>query len=187
MKKLLILAICSLALLTACSQKADLYESQLVEEKPKFTERMNEKEKNIEELNQKISQLNTQINDLNKEKENIVFISNTSMEFIQAQAIGDKDKLRELLSEDIILLEKDNELSISEDGVETPIFDKEKKLSSWVIRGYDYDSKTNTYNVFIAEYYRYLNGEPETPPTVVNLHFINNNDRWEINSLDFDV
>lgn len=126
MNKLLLLAFFSLTLLTACSQKADLYENQLAEEKLKFTEEINEKEENIEELKQKISQLNVQINDLNKEKEDIASINNISMEFIQAQTTGDIDRLRQLLPEISSLLKKITNYSSVKTVVNSPYLIKKK-------------------------------------------------------------
>lgn len=191
MKKLLLLAICSLTLLTACSQKSDLYDSQLEERKLNFTEeiskeineKINEKEENIEELNQEINQLNIHIKNLNKEKEDISSISKISLDFIQAQITEDKDKLRNLLPEDMIV-EKDNEILI-DDYYE--IFFKDKTLDSFRLHFYDYDSKDNKYTVYIVENYVYLDGESESPPTLLILDFIDNNDRWEINEAAFDI
>ncbi|WP_160036876.1 LptM family lipoprotein [Paenibacillus sp. An7] len=191
MKKLLLLVICSLTLLTACSQKADLYESQLTEEKLKFTEEINEKEENIEQLKQKISQLNVQINDLNKEREDIISISNISMDFIKAQTTGDYSTLQGLLPEKFSLIEKDNELLlIDENDIDNSIFDKEKTLIGLEYRGYHYDSKDNTYILFIAEYYEYnedVDVEFKEFLQVVNLEFIDNGGRWQIESFDFDI
>ncbi|GIP45143.1 hypothetical protein J45TS6_36020 [Paenibacillus sp. J45TS6] len=191
MKKLLLLAICSLTLLTACSQKSDLYDSRLEERKLNFTEeiskeineKINEKEENIKELNQEINQLNIHIKNLNKEKEDISSISKISLDFIQAQITEDKDKLRKLLPEDMIV-EKDNEILI-DDYYE--IFFKDKTLDSFRFHFYDYDSKDNTYTVYIVENYVYLDGESESPPTLLILDFIDNNDRWEINEASFDI
>ncbi|GIP46392.1 hypothetical protein J45TS6_48510 [Paenibacillus sp. J45TS6] len=193
MRKLLIVAICSFTLLTACSQKDDSlegYESKLEEEKTKFTETLNEKEKKIEELNQTIQQLNTQIDNYNTEKENYAFISNISMEFVQAHTTGDKDKLRQLLSDDILLEEKDNKLyAKNAQGYEWLLFNNEKKtqFDDWVIQGYEYDRESNTYHIFIREFYISLNGEPESPPTFLYLSFIKVNEEWKIHSLEFDV
>lgn len=195
MRKLLILTICSLTLITACTQNNDSlegYVAQLEEENSKFTERLNEKEKRIEELNQTIRQLNIQIDDFNKEKENFAAISNLSMEFVKAHTTGDKDKLRQLLSKDIVLEEKDNNLyakMINTNGYEWLLFNNEKKihLDDWVIQGYQYDSRTNTFGIFIREFYININGEPDIPPTFLNLTFIKYNNEWKINSLGFDV
>ncbi|MFJ7738778.1 hypothetical protein ACIQ2D_20930 [Lysinibacillus sp. NPDC097287] len=192
---LLVLIICSFTMLTACSQKDDSLdknESQLEEVNAEFSGMLNEKDKKIEELNQTIEQLNIQIDDFNKEKDNFGFISNLSMEFVQAQTTGDKDKLRQLLSEDIVLEEKDNKLYakiINSNGFEWLLFNKEGKtqLDDWVIQGYQYDSKTKTFNIFIREVYINLNGEPDIPPTFLNLTFKMYNTEWKITSLGFDV
>ena len=190
-----VLIICSITLLTACSLKEDSLgknESQIEEVDTEFSGMLNEKDKKIEELNKTIEQLNIQINDFNKEKENFGFISNLSMEFVHAQTTGDKDKLRQLLSEDIVLEEKDNKLYakiINANGVEWLLFNYEGKtqLDDWVIQGYQYDSKTNTFNIFIREFYINLNGDPESPPTFLTLFFKMYNNEWKVYSLEFDV
>lgn len=195
MRGLLVLFICSFTLLTACSQKdvsLDKKENQLEEVNAIFTERLNEKEKKIEELNQTIEQLHIQIDDFNKEKEHFGFVSNLSMEFVQAHTTGDKDKLRHLLSENIVLEEKDNKLYAkisNSDGFAWHLFNKEGKtqLDDWVIQGYQYDRKTNTFTIHIREFYINKNGEPDSPPTFLSLIFKMYNNEWKVDSLGFDV
>ena len=193
-RKLMLLIICCFTFLTACSKTQSITENEsLLEEKNfKLAEQLNEKEENIIELKQNIEQLNLQINDFNQEKEQFVFISNISKEFVQAHTTGDKEKLSQLLSDDVVLVEKENKLYakiVNSDGFEWLLFNNEAKSQfvDWVIQGYDYDGKTNTSNVYIREFYIDSNGEPESPPTFLHLTFKMYNNEWKINSLGFDV
>jgi len=189
----MLLIICGVTLLTACSKESITENEILLEEKNvKLAEQLSENEKKIIELKQNIEQLNLQIDDFNQEKEQFVFISNISKEFVQAHTTGDKEKLSQLLSEDIILVEKENKLYakiVNSDGFEWLLFNNETKnqFVDWVIQGYDFDGKTNTFNIFIREFYIDSNGEPESPPTFLNLSFKMYNNEWKINSLGFDV
>ncbi|WP_160032474.1 nuclear transport factor 2 family protein, partial [Paenibacillus sp. An7] len=134
--------------------------------------------------------LPTKIDNYNTEKENYAFISNISMEFVQAHTTGDMDRLRQLLSDDIVLEEKDNKLYAKDaNGDEWLLFNYEKKihLDDWVIQGYEYDPKSNTFQIFIREFYTDLKGEPEIPPTFLHLSFIKFNEEWKIASIEFDV
>lgn len=192
-RKLILLIICGVTLLTACSKESITENEILLEDKNvKLAEQLNEKEKKIIELKQNIEQLNLQIDDFNQEKEQFVFISNISKEFVQAHTTGDKEKLSQLLSEDIVLVEKENKLYakiVNSDGFEWLLFNNETKnqFVDWVIQGYGFDGKTNTFNIFIREFYIDSNGEPESPPTFLHLTFKMYNNEWKINSLGFDV
>lgn len=193
-RSLLLLIICSFTLLTACSKDESFNgnENQLEEKNLELAEQLNEKEKKIKELNQNIDQLNVRIDDFNMEKEHFVFVSNLSKEFVQAHTTGDKDKLLQLLSKDVVLVEKEQKLYArmnNSDGYEWQLFNKEAKNSfvDWVIQGYEYDGKTNTFIIAIREFYLDSNGENESPPTFLILTFKMHNNEWKINSLAFDV
>ncbi|WP_144512224.1 hypothetical protein [Bacillus sp. FJAT-22090] len=193
MKKLL-LFIGGCVLLAACSEDESFngYEVQLEEKNLKLVDQLKEKEQKVDELNQHIEQLNVQIEDFNMEKEHFVFVSNISREFVEAHTIGDKDKLHQLISEDIVLIEKEGKLNASmnnSDGYEWNLFNKEakRKFVDWVIQGYEYDGETETFNIAIREFYLDSNGEPESPPTFLYLTFKMYNNEWKINSLAFDV
>ena len=194
MRKLMLLTFCGITLLTACSKDESLTgnKSLLEEKNLKLAEQLNEKDKEIIELKQNIEQLNVQIDDFNMEKEQFVFISNISMEFVQAHTTGDKEKLSQLLSENVVLVEKENNLYariVNSDNFEWLLFNNEAKnqFVDWVIQGYDYDGKTKTFNIFIREFYIDSNGEPESPPTFLSLTFKMYNNEWKIDSLGFDV
>lgn len=188
------LLICGFTLLTACAEDESLKvnESKLEEKNLKLTEQLNEKEQKIKELNQHIEQLNEQMDDFNMEKEHFVFVSNISREFVEAHTTGDKDKLHQLLSENVVLVEKENKLYArinNSDEYEWQLFNTEAKVQfvDWLIQGYEYDGKTKTFNIAIREFYVDSNGEPQSPPTFLYLTFKMYNNEWKINSLGFDV
>lgn len=192
MVRKLLLLICGLTILTACSDDLNENETNLEEKKLKLTEDLKEKEQKIEELNQQIEQLSIQIDDFNMEKEQYVFVSNNSREFVEAHTSGDKEKLAQLLSDEVVLVEKENKLFArvnSSSEYEWNLFNKDAKREfvDWVIQGYNYDSKTKSFNIAIREFYLDSNGEPESPPTFLYLTFKLYNNEWKIDSLAFDV
>lgn len=191
MRKLLIL-ICGITLLSACSENLNGNEIHLEEKNLKLAEQINEKEQKIKELSQHIEQLNIQVDDFNMEKEHYAFVSNNSREFVEAHTTGDKEKLQQLLSEEVVLVEKENKLFArmnSSGDYEWQLFNKDAKSQfvDWVIQGYEYDGETKTFNIAIREFYLDSNREPESPPTFLYLTFKLYNNEWKINSLAFDV
>ncbi|WP_203248337.1 hypothetical protein [Sporosarcina beigongshangi] len=180
--------------LAACSQTVDPLEgkvSQLEADKVVLSENLDNQENKIEKLTQNIAELEKQIDATKKEKDIFPGISNLSREFVRAHTSGDKEKLQELLSEDIILVDRDNELFAKhgEDEYEWLLFSRERKvqLDDWVIQGYQYDSENDTFHIHIREFYVDINGEPDSPPTFLGLSFKMFNNEWKIISLAFDV
>ena len=190
MRKLLVIVICSsFTLLFACSPKDTSNGNE--EEITELRSLLNEKDEKIEKLTQTIEEQNLTINDSRMEKEHFPFISTLSREFVQAHTTGDKEKLQQLLSEDISLIEKDDKLyatSINDNGFEWHLYNEgNSRFVDWVIQGYEYDRNTDTYHIFIREFYIDENGEPESPPTFLGLTITKYNNEWKISSLAFDV
>lgn len=192
-KKLFVLIVCSISLITACTKTENSLKekvSQLEEQKTNLTLSLNEKENQIEKINQNITELEKQMETNKKEKDLFPLISNLSMEFVRAHTTGDKEKLQELLSKDIILQERDNKLySINNAYDEWVLFSYEVNthLDNWVIQGFHFNSESNTYNVHIREYIKDLNGNPVSPPTFLYLTFKMFNNEWKVIGLGFDV
>ena len=193
-KRLLLLIVCSFALVTACSQAENSLgakASHLEADNLKLTERLNDKEKMIENLTQRIEELEKQVDNNNKELEIFHVVSHLSREFVQAHTSGNKEKLRQLLSEEITLLDRDSKLysKHGDDEYEWLLFSYERQalLHDWVIQGYQYDSESNTFHINIREFYIDINGEHESPPTFLGLTFKMYNNEWKIISLGFDV
>ncbi|MFE8699731.1 hypothetical protein ACFYKX_03730 [Cytobacillus sp. FJAT-54145] len=191
---LLWLCILGLFFMTACTQTKDTIsenERELNEKVQKLTQSLNEKGNEIKQLAQSKEELNQKIDSFILEKENFPVISNISREFVQAHTAGDKEKLRELLSEDVNLLEKDSKLyvRISGNDYEWLLFDPhiDSTYDDWVIQGYQYDPATDTYSVFIREFFSDINGESVSPPTFLGLTFKYQENQWKIISLGFDV
>lgn len=106
MVRKLLLLICGISLLTACTDDLNGNEIQLEEKNLRLSEQLNEKEQKIKELSKQIEQLNIQTDDFNMEKEHYAFVSNNSREFVEAHTTGNKEKLQQLLSDEVILIEK---------------------------------------------------------------------------------
>lgn len=193
-KKLWVLLICSFTLLTACSQTENSLDeevSQLEEDKVALSQTLSDQENKIEKLTQSITELKKQTDATKEEKDLFPWISNLSRDFVRAHTSGDKEKLQELLSEDIILVERDNELYVKhgEDEYEWLLFSNEGKsqLDDWVIQGYQYDSESDTFHINIREFYVDLSGESESPPTFLGLSFEMFDNEWRIVGVGFDV
>jgi SMC interacting uncharacterized protein involved in chromosome segregation len=154
-----------------------------------LTEELVEKENQLEELTKSIEGLKNQIDDFNMEKESFVFISNLSRDFVKAHTTADKERLRELLSEDLVLEERERKLYVKVQGYDWVLFDynDQGSFDDWVIQGYEFSRENNTYSVFIREFYSDVNGEPVSPPTFLNLVFEYQENGWEVISLGFDV
>ena len=193
MKKLLLLMVCSITLITACSQADDSLkgnESQLEIDKAALSESLSNKENKIEKLTRNIAELEKQIESNEKEKDFFPHISNMSREFVKAHTSGDKEQLRQLLSEDIMIEDRDNKLYyVKNDKEEWVLFsyEGETQLDDWVIQGFQYYSESNTFRIQIREFYIDLNGESVSPPTFLGLTFKMSNNEWKIISLAFDV
>ncbi len=190
----MVIIICGFTLLTACSQtKNSLGEaaSKLEADKTVSSESLSNQENEMEKLSQSITELEKQLDATRKEKDIFPGISNLSREFVRAHTSGDKEKLQELLSEDIILIDRDNELYAKhgEDEYEWLLFSHERKvlLDDWVIQGYQYDSESDTFHINIREFYVDANGEPESPPTFLGLSFKMFDNEWKIIGIGFDV
>jgi len=153
------------------------------------TEELNEKEIKLKESTKSIEELNNQIDEFNMEKENFVFISNLSRDFVKAHTTADQEALRELLSADLVLEEKEEKLYVKVQGYDWVLFDysDQGSFDDWVIQGYEFSSENNTYSVFIREFYSDGNGKPVSPPTFLNLEFKLQENEWKIISLGFDV
>jgi len=166
---------CSLFFVTACSQ----------------TERSSQQdlENKIETLTQQIEKLNTEIEGYHQEKENFAVMSNVVREFVRASTSGDEEKLRTLLSEDIVLEREGNKLTAIIDEMDWLLFSEERvfHFDDWVIQGYQYNSDENTYSIFIREFYTDSKQELVSPPTFLYLTFKEINGEWKIINLAFDV
>lgn len=208
-KKLLFFFVCCLALTACSQTKSasSEKENQLEEEKPKLTESLNKKEKEVASLNQKIDTLEKeklnlterlnekedgtnnlaqqidalekQVADFKKQQENFPFISSIAREFVQAYTTGNKDELQRLLSDNITLTEKNNQLYVEINGQETRL-STEDDLLDWQLNSYYYDSDKNTFEVSIEEFSKEGND-------FTNLSLQKLNDEWKIIDMSFDT
>ena len=157
-----IILACSLMFVTACSQTEHVSQLDL--------------ENKIETLTQQMEKLNTEIEGFHQEKENFAVISNVAREFVRASTSGDEEKLRTILSGDIVLEREGNKITAIIDGVEWLLFSEERvfHFDDWVIQGYHYNSDENTYEMFIREFYTDSNQELVSPPTFLHVTFKKN-------------
>ncbi len=171
MKKI-ILSICFAAiLLQGCSAKTNdsveyNKQIQLLEEKIDFLEK---KVENYEEADNKFS-----------------ILSNLSLEFVRAHTTGDIDKLKSLISDDITLLEKDNEIyRVCGEDITYTLYDESRqtKYLDMVVQGYAYDQQNETYHINISEFYEgnFAGGY------FLNLTYKKFNDGWKVINFELDI
>lgn len=72
---------------------------------------------------------------------------------MQAYTTGNKDELQRLLSDNITLTEKNNQLYVEINGQETRL-STEDDLLEWKLNNYYYDSNKNTFEVSIHEFFK---------------------------------
>lgn len=166
---------CSLMFVTACSQTEHVSQPDL--------------ENKIETLTQQLEELNTEMEGFHQEKENFAVISNVTREFVRAHTSGDEDKLRTILSEDIVLEREGNKITAIIDEVEWLLFSGERMFhfDDWVIQGYHYNSDENTYEMFIRESYTDSNQELVSPATFLHITFKKIEEEWKVVNLAFYV
>ncbi|MBT2639783.1 nuclear transport factor 2 family protein [Bacillus sp. ISL-39] len=194
MKKLLLLIVCFIPIITACTDTETV--DQLMSEKETLAMELTENKEEIERLNAKIEKSNEKMSDLEKQletyqKENDLFsqISYLSREFVKAHTTGDKEAAQALLSDELILVERDNKLLVKgKDNYEWNLYSADNgQLDDWVIQGFQYLPDQDSYRVHIREFIIDANGEPVIPPTFLNLTFKLVNGEWKVDGVEFDV
>ncbi|MCT4544465.1 MAG: hypothetical protein N4A63_13040 [Vallitalea sp.] len=132
------------------------------------------------------------IRGMNYEKENFRFLSEMSLEFSRARTSGDINKLKSLVSNNIEILEKDNEIfakwKIDEQEIEYPLYTKirMKTYKDMQINGYDYNEKEDKFDIYVQEYF--TNSAKEIVGIgFINLHFERINNEWKISRFEYDI
>lgn len=185
-KKILLLIVCCIPIITACTDTETV--DKLKDEKETLTLDLTENKEEIERLKEKIAGLEKQIE--TNEIENDLFpqLSNLSKDFVKAHTTGNKETLQTLLSDELILEERDKKLFIkANEDVEWLLYSADGQLEDWVIQGFHYDRENNTFTVHIREFFSDADGKSVSPPTFLNLKFKLYNDEWKVDGLEFDV
>ncbi|WP_409275133.1 hypothetical protein V1499_07630 [Neobacillus sp. SCS-31] len=187
-KFFLLMIICSITIMSGCTISEGVV-SQLREDKEKLSLSLNESEKTRDELNKRIADLEKQLDTNKKEKELFSVISNLSKDFVKGHTSGDKDKIQSLVSGDLFIEDKENKLYINNNANDQWLLYpfSGKQLDDWVIQGFQYNSDSDTYLLYIREFYKDENGESVSPPTFLSLTFKFENNEWKVISLGFDL
>ena len=186
-KKLLLLIVCFIPIMSACTDTETV--DQLMSEKETLAMDLTENKEEIERLKKKISELEKQLDIHQKEIDLFSQISYLSREFVQAHTTGDKEAVQALLSDDLILEERDNKLLVKgKYNFEWHLYsDDSGQLDDWVIQGFQYLPDQDSYRVHIREFIIDASGKPIIPPTFLNLTFKLINDEWKVDGVEFDV
>ncbi|MBT2642933.1 hypothetical protein J7I80_11905 [Bacillus sp. ISL-41] len=186
-KKLLLLIVCFIPIMTACTDTETV--DQLISEKETLAVDLTENKEEIETLKKKISELEAQLEIHQKEIDLFSQISYLSREFVKAHTIGEKEAVQALLSDELILVERDNKLLVKgKDNYEWHLYSADNgQLDDWVIQGFRYLPDQDAYRVHIREFIIDASGEPVIPPTFLNLTFKLINDEWKVTGVEFDV
>lgn len=190
--KLFILLFCCVVFVTACTpskNSSKVKEETTKEETEAQTLELIESEEKIAALMKELKQMEDKLKEQEEAIEYFPIMANLTREFIQAHTTGNKEILVGMLSDDLLLVEKENSLFVDVDGYEWLLFSKDSKTKyvDWVIQGYSFDRKQMTMSVHTREFFEDENGEPEAPPTFLSLTFKKFEDSWKITSLTFDV
>jgi len=173
--------------MSACTDTETV--DQLVSEKETLVMDLTESKEEIERLKKKISELEKQLEIHQKEIDLFSQISFLSREFVKAHTTGDKEAVQALLSDELILEERDNKLLVKgKDNFEWHLYSADSgQLDDWVIQGFQYLPDQDSYRVHIREFIIDASGKPIIPPTFLNLTFKLINDEWKVNIVEFDV
>jgi len=191
-KRLLILLTCCIVFATACTPSKNTSqnkEESLLKDKEELTLKLNESEEKIAVLTEELKQMEEKLKEQEEASEYFPIISNLTREFIQAHTTGDKEKIIGMLSDELILAERDNGLYVIDDSMEWLLYsnDRKTKMVDWVLQGHSYDRENKTMNIYTREFLENANGEPDSPPTFLVLTFKMVDDTWKISGLAFDV
>jgi len=190
LKKLIVLAISAILIVSGCT-KNDITTEKSLEE---YDSKIQELEEKINALQAENKEMKNLIAIHKKEKENFFALSNMATEFVRAHTQGNIEKMKELLSEEIEIVEKKNKIYAAItykeiDNIEWTVYDKNSQYvyQDMVLQGYEYLPDDETYRINIREFYNDLNGNLQIPPTYLNLYFKQINGVWKIINLEFDV
>lgn len=158
------------------------------------------KNNEIQELKKRIKSLESEL----KEKEDYIerfkqqqdlfpLLSNIALEFVRGHTQGDIEMLKKVASDNISIVEKDNEIygkyEVHGNEIEWLLYnnDVKNRYQDMVIQGYGYYQENNTYVIHIREFYVDEYNEPVSPPTFLNLYFSELEEGWKVVEFDFDV
>jgi len=182
-KKILLLVLICIFLISGCAINTDSnYDSQISE----LEERNRILEAELEEKNNYIKRI--------EEKEDLFTIfAYLSTDFVRGQTQGDAQKLREVVADNVSIVEDNNQIyGIFEDNgteVEFMLYNGsgDAIYKDMIIQGSGHYEEREEYTIHIREFFELENGEPVIPPTFLNLHFKNFEGNWKITSFYFDV
>jgi len=183
MKKILLLVLICIFFISGCSTNTNSdYDNQINE----LEERNRILEAELEEKNNYIRRMET--------KEDLFPIfANLSIEFVRGQTQGDVQKLRQVVADNVLIIEdNDNIYGVFKNNgaeIEYMIYygNRVSIYKDMIIQGYGYDEEREEYTIHIREFFEFENGESVTPPTFLDLHFKSFEGNWKITGFHFDV
>lgn len=140
-----------------------------------------------------LEEKNNYIRSMEAKEDLFPIFANLSIEFVRGQTQGDIQKLREVVADDVLIVEDNNQIYgiFENNGTEVEFMlynsDRESIYKDMIIQGYGYYEESGEYSIHIREFFELENGEPVTPPTFLNLYFKNFEGNWKITSFYFDV
>jgi len=183
MKKILLLVLICIFFISGCSTNTNSdYDNQINE----LEERNRILEAELEEKKNYIKRI--------EEKEDLFTIfAYLSTDFVRGQTQGDAQKLREVVADNVSIVEDNNQIyGIFEDNgteVEFRLYNGsgDAIYKDMIIQGYGYYEESEEYSIHIREFFELENGEPVIPPTFLNLYFKNFEGNWKVTSFYFDA
>jgi len=179
----------------ALEEKIDALEKKIEEQNLENIDLTNslDKERNgVSILKKETEKLKKENESLRYEKENFRNLSSLTLDFARARTTGDFDKLKSLVSNNIVVFYKDDEIwaryKDDESEAEYPLYfsRREKLYHDMHIIYYEYDTNKENFVIQTEEYF--VNGEGIASGIgFVYLYFIKANDKWKIDRFEYDI
>jgi len=182
-KKILLLVLMCIFFISGCATNTDVRNNNKINE---LEDRIKILEADLKEKNNYVAEI--------QEKENLFStFANMSIEFVRGQTQGDVQKLKEVVADNVLIIEDNDYIygvyEYNGDEIEYMLYNDSSDIiyKDMIIQGYGYLKESEAYVIHIREFFEYQNGELVSPPTFLHLYFKNLEGDWKITSFEFDV
>ncbi|WP_425449324.1 hypothetical protein [Dethiothermospora halolimnae] len=186
MKKIIVAFLMCILIISGCTPKDDTSDIENNNEVNKLKEKVKALESELEKKEAYIESI--------KEQEDLFpVLSNKALTFVRGQTEGNIHKLKEVISDNISIVEEKGKIyGVYEaygQKIKYLLYDEnsKRKYKDMVIQGYGYLEGEDSYIIHIREFYVDENDKPVSPPTFLNLYFVQVDGNWKIEEFGFDV
>lgn len=188
MKKIAFTSIICILFISGCT-----YNGNTVNTDNDENNKIQELKKSIKRLESDLKEKNDYIEKLEQQQAIFPILSNIALEFVRGHTQGNIEKLKEIISDSISIIEEENKIygkyEVYGNEIKYLLYNNDGEIGyeDMVIQGYGYYEENNTYVIHIREFYVDEYNEPVSPPTFLNLYFRELEEGWRIIEFDFDV